>query len=71
MGDLKSRPEGLTPEANRVWDTYYEEMKTIQTLFIKIALSGDVAALGHINMFVALCSAHAGRCLEQTQGTEQ
>jgi hypothetical protein len=46
-------------------------MKTIQTLFIKIALSGDVAALGHINMFVALCSAHAGRCLEQTQGTEQ
>lgn len=71
MSKIK-KPEGLTtPEASRVWDEYETEMQMIQTLYIKIAMLGDVSAFEHLNMFVTLCSAHAAAYLNAEHGTVQ
>lgn len=65
------KPEGLSEEASRFWDEYQTEMELIQTLYIKLALLGDVTGFEHLNMFVTLCSNLAGQYLEATHGTEQ
>lgn len=68
MGKLK-KPEGLAPEAERIWDEYFTEMQVIQTMFIKIAMMSDTQAFEYLNMWCTICSNHAGQYLEAMEGT--
>lgn len=65
------KPQGLDAEASRIWDEYFTEMGTIQSLYIRIAMLSDTKAFEYLNLWCCLCSQHAGAYLEAQEGTVQ